>query len=118
MNFQEMLPISREDAERAFAAEDPEAICSALVRSAFHDPDRLWIEQRCFQFAHHPHMEIRQVAAICLGHLARIHGALSLDIALPILRELLKDPEVAGTASDAIDDITVFIPNKRRKRRR
>jgi hypothetical protein len=44
-----------------------------------------------------------------LGHLARIHGQLDLERVEPRLRELRADPEVAGSAEDALDDIERFM---------
>jgi hypothetical protein len=51
------------------------------------------------------------MAAICLGHLARIHGTLDLDVVEPALERVLRDPNTTGDVQDALDDIRVFAKN-------
>jgi len=53
------------------------------------------------------------MAALCLGHLARIHGALDLDVALPLLYELAQEPALLGRINDPWDDIETFTPQTR-----
>ncbi len=50
-----------------------------------------------------------RVAATSIGHLARLHGLLDLDVIVPLLQELLHDPEIGGLAEDALADIRMFV---------
>jgi hypothetical protein len=103
--------MTREEAYSAFATNEPELICSALVAIALHDSDWRWAQDRCLQFARHPDAAIRQIAATCIGHVARIHQRLDLETVTPVLHQLLADTElyVSGCAEDAIDDIETFM---------
>ena len=77
----------------------------------FHDDDWRWVQSYCLQFLTHPDKDVRAIAAVCLGHLACIHGTLDIAIVVPALKDLLTDPDVAGKASDALDDIAMFVRN-------
>ena len=99
------------DAEMRLATDDPNTISTTLVGLALNDPDWSRVEQCCLSFSTHPHPQVRDVAAICFGHLARIHGRLHLELVLPVLHTLRNDPapDVSGVAEDALDDIEMFI---------
>lgn len=108
--YQEPLPITREDAEAAFASGVSDRICDALVRVTFNDSDWRWIQEKCLYFINSTDMEVRGLAVACLGHLARIHGKLDLKRVLPILENLRNnDAEVKGRVEDTFDDIDSFL---------
>jgi hypothetical protein len=111
LTYQEPQPISRDEACSALATNKPEVICSMLVSLALHDSDWRWVQDKCLEFARHPDARVRQVAATCIGHVARIHRTLDLDAVTPVLHQLLSDTEgyVKGCAEDAMDDIQVFM---------
>jgi hypothetical protein len=48
--YQEPHPVSREEAEVAFASHDPERIAHALMSVAFHEADLRWAQDRCLCF--------------------------------------------------------------------
>lgn len=114
MRYQPVHPISREEYEAAIKSGDSEVMCDALVRLTFHEPDWRWVQDECLTLADHPDVAVRGLALTCLGHLARIHRTLDLDRVLPCLRRRLLDPEVAGRAEDALDDIDIFLPHGHR----
>jgi hypothetical protein len=105
--YQEPHPISREEAEAAFASDDSERIAFALVNAAFHDADWRWVQERCLGFARDDVAAVRQIAVTCLGHVARVHRRLDLERVLPALDELSGDPQVQ--VGDALDDIRMFV---------
>jgi HEAT repeat len=109
LRYQEPEPIERVDAERIFLTGTPEEICDALIGVTFHDPDWRWVQEHCLEFLNHENADVRRLAATCLGHIARIHRQLDRDVVVPALKRLEADPEVAGTASDALDDIRMFL---------
>lgn len=109
MRFQEVTPISREQALIAFASNEVEAICDALIRITYHDPDWHWVQEQCIRFTEFPDVEVRGLAVTCLGHLARIHRRLNLKEVLPVLESLLNDADVAPRVADTLDDIKMFI---------
>ena len=107
LTYEQPHPISREEAEAAFASDDPERIARVLVNVAFHDADWRWVQERCLGFVRDDVAAVRQIAVTCLGHLARIHRQLDLERVLPALDELSRDPAVQ--IDDALDDIQMFI---------
>jgi HEAT repeat protein len=118
MHYQEITPISREEADREFASGKPDRIREALFSITHHDSDWRWVQGQCLLYAKHESDEVRRAAAQCLGSLARIHGTLDLDIVLPVLSNLLKDAKVGGYAEDALSDIRIFLPVTREEAQR
>lgn len=84
----------------------------ALLRLSLHDTDPKWLEATLLPYLRHEHHGVRGVAAMCLGHVARLHGTLELDKVIPAIRVLLKDDvrETRGKAEAALADIEVFMP--------
>ena len=74
----------------------------ALVR---HDPEREQLQRILLDHTRHP--QLRQLAVTCLGHVGRIDGEVLPEV-VPRLQELLADPELGGTAEDALDDIEIY----------
>lgn len=52
---------------------------------------------------------VRSIAALAVGHLARAHGQIDLEGVMPVLQELLEDNEAGGNATNAVDDIRMFV---------
>lgn len=107
--YHEVGPITRTEALRELASDDPLRIARALVSVALHEPELGWAQQQCEKYASHPAADVRGVVATCLGHLARIHRRLDLTTATPLLQQLAQDPDVAGRVEDALDDIRLFL---------
>lgn len=104
--------VGRKVAREAFASGDPRKIGDALLSVAFYDTDWQWVQDQCLSYLDNESAQIRCVAAICLGHVARIHGKLDLDKVVSALRSKKEDPEVWGSALDALDDIEMFVVRK------
>jgi hypothetical protein len=109
VKYHDVRPIDRGQAEAAFAGSDTASICDALVRVAFHDPDWRYSQSQFLEFLSHPNPEVRRLASTCLGHVARIHKKLDRNLVEVALRRLLADPEVAGSATYALEDIEMFM---------
>jgi hypothetical protein len=109
MRLHNVVPITREDAEEAFASGDATLICDALVRLAYYEQDWRWVQAHCLSFLKHEDRAIAATSATCLGHLARRHRTLDLALVLPALDRLRHDPEIGGRIEDALDDIRMFI---------
>jgi 3-oxoadipate enol-lactonase len=109
MRYQSVEPISRSDAESIFAGENTDEIVNALLSVAYHDPDWRWVQNQCLQFLDASTFNLRRMATLCLGHVGRIHGIIDWDVVVPRLVSLLDDPELAGTAEDALSDISIFV---------
>lgn len=111
MHYEELQPISRLDAATELGSSDWERISVALVRLALNDPDPEWLQETLLRYIDHQHYWVRGVAAMCLGHVARLHRQLDLDRCLPAIRRLQKDPnsDTRSHANDALDDIERYI---------
>lgn len=80
----------------------------ALLALTYDDPDRRGIEAVLFDYlSPDADPQLRALAVTCMGHLGRIHHAVSADV-VRRLEELLDDPELGGRAEDALDDIAAF----------
>jgi hypothetical protein len=109
MLYEEVNPMSREDAELALRGPDPAALVKALLSVTYYDPDRQWVEARCLELLQAPIEMVKHAAITCLGHLARIHGKVDLTIVLPALQAMRNQPSLIGTIDDALDDISMFV---------
>jgi HEAT repeat protein len=111
MKFDQPGPHSRELLKRELASNDQSRICRALIAAALHETDRLYVESLIIKFLSHADAYVRGIAALAAGHVARIHGALTVDRIVPLVERLLNDPEpqTRGTAEDALEDIRRFL---------
>ncbi|MCD8213051.1 MAG: hypothetical protein LUC34_03220 [Campylobacter sp.] len=93
-----------------FAAEKKPKMLLELV---FSIDDPQWLQKLCLKCAHSDDTYLAGLAVTCLGHIARIHKKLDLDIVLPFLQDLINSGgSLAGQAGDAMDDIEIFMPNE------
>jgi hypothetical protein len=113
MQYRDLQPIERVDAEAALASRDPEVVCDALLRLALHDPEWEWVEEKSIEMARSELPAVRGCAATALGHLARIHRRNHYASVVAALRRLLQDPETAPRAEDALDDVRMFAGQER-----
>ena len=99
-----------EELERVLRAGDPGAVCEAMVDAVFYPGGRpKWVEQEVLKRLWDEHWAVRQVAATCVGHLARIERRLVLDDVVPRLRQLLEE---GLPVQSALHDIEDFMPEE------
>jgi hypothetical protein len=99
----------REEIEILLRSGDARDISDALLSAAYYDAEWRWVQEQCLAFTHHSETNVRWVAATCLGHLARIHGQLDLELVLLRLSEMKTDPLVRPSVDDALEDIRFFL---------
>jgi hypothetical protein len=109
MQYKEILPMSRSELEAALESGNPAAIVDALLSAAFYDADWRWVQGICLRFLDHTDTNVRWNAATCLGHVARIHQILDLELVLPKLYLLKTDGAIGPCVEDALEDIRFFI---------
>jgi hypothetical protein len=109
MTYEELSPIPRAEAELDMASPDADTVCGALVRAALHDSDWRWVQGWALRLARDSRPQVRGCAVTSLGHVARLHGTLDLDVVVPLLEELAGDPAIGGRVEDALDDIRMFV---------
>jgi hypothetical protein len=106
---EELAPISHEEATEVFTrGEDTYSVCHSLLRVALHDDDWRWALSQVVPFLHDPNPEVRGVAVSCIGYLVRIHRAIDVSVAMPMLYALQADPYVARRVRDTLADIRQF----------
>jgi hypothetical protein len=108
--FDNPAPIPREQLEKTLASGDGSTVADALIRMALWEPDWRWAEQKTLSALGDSRKEVRVAALQSIGHLARLHRSLNLEIVIPVVTRLLDDPECRGTAADALEDIATFMP--------
>ncbi|UZN02623.1 hypothetical protein [Cellulomonas sp. S1-8] len=96
------------DLARSLAERDLLTLREAIIAIALRDPDRVWVEEQLAGLMHDPDGSVRSVAALAVGHLARIHGAVDDQLLIPILTDLLSDPDARGNAEVALYDISTY----------
>ncbi len=110
MKYEPVTPVSRLDAEAAFAICEPTSICAALLGLTYYDSDWNLVQNLCIKFVENSkNQEIRSLAVTCLGHLVHIHGKLDTQKVIPLLKSLQNDPQIRGRVQDALDDIEMFV---------
>lgn len=81
----------------------------ALLALTYDDPDRRAVELILLrQLSPEVDDQVRALAVTCMGHIGRIHQAVSPDV-VHRLEGLLGDPILGGRAEDALDDIRSFV---------
>jgi hypothetical protein len=108
MKHEDVVPVSKENAEKTFASDVPEDIVRALLGLTLHDADWEWVQDRCLTLLDSRWAEVRNTAILCLGHLARIHKKLHKSKVIAALSKKLADPEASSRAEDALEDIEMF----------
>jgi hypothetical protein len=109
MNYHEILPMSRRELETLLESGNETAIVEALLSAAFFDHEWRWVQGTCLRFLEHADLNVRQNAVMCLGHIARIHRNLDLELVLPKLLALKADAEINPWVEDALEDIKCFV---------
>ncbi|PUB24358.1 hypothetical protein C8K30_109107 [Promicromonospora sp. AC04] len=84
-------------------------ICEAAIALALTEPDRHWMERQLVELMRDADGSVRSIAALAVGHLARVHGQIDLELVMPVLQDLVEDSEACGNAANALDDISTFV---------
>lgn len=100
-------PVDRAHALAILEGSEDDRIASTLVALALHDPDGEWIEGVCWRMAEHPNRDVRGLAGLCLGHVARRFGAVR-TYSWRLVHALCDDPAVDNRPCDGLDDMLMF----------
>ena len=107
MNYEELSPISREEADAALSRDDDTyVLCQSILRIALHEADAVWALEHVGRFLLHPHPEVRAVAVSGVGYVVRIHRASRI---LPALYALQADAYVSSRVRETLEDIRQFV---------
>ncbi|WP_416974550.1 hypothetical protein [Streptomyces sp. 4F14] len=90
------------------ASGDTSRATRALLYLTYEDPDRRWLEGLLLdQVREGNEPQLRSLAVTCMGHLGRTRGVVGPEV-VACLERLLGDPELGGTAEDALGDVRSF----------
>jgi hypothetical protein len=109
VQYREVQERDRQDIELLLRSPEKTDRLDALLSAAYYDPDWRWVQDLCLDFLTHADNAERRLAATCLGHLARIHKQLDIELVLSSLAPLKNDPLVSSSVQDALDDIRFFL---------
>jgi hypothetical protein len=109
MQYRGVQKRDRHEIESLLRSPEKTDRLDALLSATYYDADWMWVQNRCLGFLSHADHEERALAATCLGHLARIHKELDVELVLSKLAPLKNDPFVGSSVQDALDDIRLFL---------
>jgi hypothetical protein len=97
----------------------PGALDAMVGTALYGDGDWKELQELHLQLLEHEDHEVSALAATCLGHLARVYRQLDERRVGTALRRARSVPHIRGTATDALEDIEIFLhPTRARWRRR
>ncbi|MFD1888237.1 CPCC family cysteine-rich protein [Paenibacillus wenxiniae] len=98
------------DSLKLINSEDRDTQVNGLLALAYQANDWEFAQERMIRYSEHPDENIRGIAILCFGHIARIHGMIDQALVMPILNKALYDESafVRGHAESALDDIRMF----------
>lgn len=102
-------PKTRKELEFNFASKDINLIAEGLVSLSLYEKDWQWAQNICLHFLDSDDPNISGLAAISLGHIARIHRKLDKDRVKSALENKMNNPLIAGRVQDALDDIEIYL---------
>lgn len=105
--YVEIKARTRAGLEKSLASGDPNVICEALYSAAQHEQDWRWSQTQCLTMLNHQSLLVRSSALIALGEIALFRGNLDLDVVLPEMKRLEKDPALGPFVEDALDNIRI-----------
>lgn len=104
--------ITLAELESLLKSDDEQVIIETLMFIVFNIDNPQWIQEKCIALVYSDKsLNVKELAITCIGHVARIHGAIDEKIVIPLLIELTKDQDLSGRARDALDDIEQFVEN-------
>jgi hypothetical protein len=92
----------------AIASNDADSISERLIALSLQGEEPSWLTSQAINLSRHPDLTVRRASVVALGHLARVTRTVD-DRVIAHLTSLADDPELAGPATDALDDIAMFV---------
>ena len=102
---------SVEEIEKVIVRNIPSELEELVMSVAMTFPDYETALSTCLRFCSYEDSNVRAIAILGFGHIARRFRKLDKDKVLPLLEEALlsEDENIAGRAWSACDDITHFL---------
>jgi len=100
--------LTKKKATELLQSADKVTVLNTLLEVVHTFDNWRWVQDKCLELINKEDSDIKGLAIICLGHLARIHSIIDKDKVLPVLQKWSTHAEVGGTCGDAMDDINMF----------
>ncbi|WBB69038.1 hypothetical protein [Micromonospora sp. WMMD812] len=112
--FHNPPPATPAGVRAALDRDDIVGALDAMVGCALYgDGDWKEAQELYLGLLDHDDQQVQALAATCLGHLARVYGRLDEDRVVAALRQARVMPHVKGTATNALEDIELFLHPRR-----
>jgi hypothetical protein len=103
---------AQEEFRTTLLSRDKTRISEQMVAYSFHNENWKWLFDEFMKISKGDDSSLRELAYVCIGHLARIHEDFCAVEAIEFLqREKGSFPGSAGVIDDAIGDIRMFHKN-------
>ncbi|WP_046226131.1 CPCC family cysteine-rich protein [Paenibacillus dauci] len=91
-------------------SDNPDTVVDGLLSLALNADDGAFAENMMTRYSQHDNENIRGIAILCFGHIARIHGVVHKERIIPLIQNALHDESsfVRGHAESAMEDIDRF----------
>ncbi|MFC5404682.1 hypothetical protein [Cohnella soli] len=91
-------------------SDNPDTIVRGLLSLALNADDGEFVQDLMVRYSQHKNENIRGIAILSFGHIARIHRTVNKDLIIPHINDALNDKSkfVRGHAHSALDDINMF----------
>ncbi len=109
LTYETIDPITREEAEEMLRSGDTELITYGLLRASYHVEDWRWVQSECLNLLDSQDKHLQYIGAICLSHIARVHGKLDLALVEPELKKLEGDIEIGSQIEMVLEDLEMFV---------
>ena len=115
MQYREPEPYTMLEAQKIMKYGTISEQCDMLIGVTYHEPDFWNAYKIVLSYCDSTNIRLKDLAIICIGHLARIHEFIPADEVAPILQAALSSNEyefIAGNAEDTLWSITVNCPKE------
>jgi hypothetical protein len=111
MEYEEVIPRSKNQAEAALSRDLPEELHSVVLSVGLFADDLKWAQCFCAKLTSHPDEITRGNAILAFGHLARRFGSLDELLVRPIITKANSDSSlfVQGQLEACKEDLQWFL---------
>jgi hypothetical protein len=107
--YEEIKPITKSEVEAALITGDSDNIIIAMLGAAYYIDEWRWVQNHCLGLLGNADTNLRNIAVVCLGHIARIHGTLDKEKVLAALEKLRNDPQIGEEVSNSLEEIEWYL---------
>ena len=109
LEYEEILPVYRTDADKALSSNDINLIARTLMAIGLYDDDWQWVQHHALRFLTHESEIVVSAAILALAHTARVNRSIDKGVVIAALQAVAADSRYAGKVQDAFDDIEVYV---------